>query len=91
MTGSSTFTFDGTPITFREGQTVAAALLNTGILSWRTTRRAGRTRGLLCGIGICFDCLVTVDGLPNQRACLLAARPDSTVTAQTGTGHHDLA
>lgn len=90
MTAPQHFTFDGTRIDYRAGQTVAAALIGAGILSWRTTRRAGRPRGLLCGIGICFDCLIVVDGLPNQRACLLAARPDTAVTTQSGTGHHEL-
>lgn len=84
------FTFDGARIDYRAGQTVAAALIGAGILSWRTTRLAGKPRGLLCGIGICFDCLITVDGLPNQRACLLAARSGTAVTTQIGTGHHEL-
>jgi hypothetical protein len=50
---------------------VGAALVDAGIRSWRTTRRNGRPRGLFCGIGICYDCLITVDGTPNQRACLV--------------------
>jgi predicted molibdopterin-dependent oxidoreductase YjgC len=67
-------TFDGAPLTARPGQTVGAALTDAGIMSWRTTRNEGRPRGLFCGIGICFDCLVTVDGAANQRACLTTAR-----------------
>ena len=90
MTDPAHFTFDGTRIEFRPGQTVAAALIGTGILSWRLTRVAGKPRGLWCGIGICFDCLITVDGLPNQRACLLTAQPGTAVTTQTGTGHDEL-
>jgi NADP-dependent aldehyde dehydrogenase len=54
---------------------VGAALVSAGIRSWRTTRKNGRPRGLFCGIGICYDCLITVDNAPNQRACLTAARP----------------
>jgi aerobic-type carbon monoxide dehydrogenase small subunit (CoxS/CutS family) len=46
---------------------------------------------LFCGIGVCFDCLVVADGRPNQRACLLPARPGLEVTTQEGTGHDDLA
>ena len=65
---------DGESLTARPGQTVGAALSEAGILSWRTTRTEGRPRGLFCGIGICFDCLVTVDGAANQRACLTTAR-----------------
>ncbi len=89
--GGDTFTFDGRDIAFRDGQTVGAALVATGILSWRTTRRRGRPRGLFCGIGVCHDCLVTVGGSPNLRACLVAAAPGLAVTTQTGTGHDDLA
>ena len=85
-----TFSFDGRPLAFTEGQTVGAALTAHGVRSWRTTRVAGRPRGLFCGIGICFDCLVVVDGRPNQRACLVPARAGMEVTTQEGTGHGDL-
>lgn len=61
---------DGVPLPAEPGQSVGAALTAAGIRSWRTTRAGGRPRGLFCGIGVCFDCLVTVDGRPNQRACL---------------------
>jgi hypothetical protein len=78
--------FDGVPVTAVPGQTVAAALWAAGIRSWRTTRGASAPRGLFCGIGACFDCLVTIDGEPDQRACLVPARPDQLVTSQAGTG-----
>lgn len=68
-----TLLFDGTPIAFAPGQTIGAALTAAGIVSWRTTRRDHAPRGLFCGIGVCFDCLVTVDGARTQRACLAAA------------------
>ena len=90
-TSGSAFRFAGRAVPFRHGQTVAAALLADGIPSWRTTRKAGRPRGLFCGIGVCFDCLIVVDGVPNQRACLLPATAGLTVDPQTGTGHENLA
>lgn len=65
--------FDGTPVPFTPGQTIGGALAGAGIVSWRTTRRDHAPRGLFCGIGVCFDCLVTVDGLRSQRACLVEA------------------
>lgn len=80
---------DGRPVRAEPGQTVAAALWAAGVRSWRTTREAGAPRGLFCGIGVCFDCLVTLDGVPNQRACLAPARPDLAVTTQLGHGHHE--
>lgn len=81
------FTFDGRPLTALPGQSVAAALWAAGILSWRTTREGHAPRGAFCGIGSCFDCLATVNGRPNQRACLVPVRPGDTVTTQEGTGH----
>jgi predicted molibdopterin-dependent oxidoreductase YjgC len=82
----SQFTFDDTAVPFEDGQTVGAALVAAGIRSWRTTRHAGRPRGLFCGIGICFDCLITIDGTPNIRACLHQAADGMKVTTQQGTG-----
>jgi predicted molibdopterin-dependent oxidoreductase YjgC len=79
-------TVDGVPVTARAGASIAAVLLDTGHASWRETRVAGRPRGLFCGIGVCFDCLVTVNGRPNQRACVTPARPGDAITAQHGTG-----
>jgi predicted molibdopterin-dependent oxidoreductase YjgC len=87
----SAFTFDGRPVAFADGQSVGAALVAAGTLAWRTTRVAGRPRGLFCGIGVCFDCLVEVDGRPDQRACLTPATDGAVVTTQQGVGHRDLA
>ncbi|MGW5444656.1 (2Fe-2S)-binding protein [Streptomyces asiaticus] len=83
-TGSSScrLTFDGTTVTARPGQSVGAALVAAGIVAWRTTRREGRPRGLFCGIGVCFDCLITVDGRPGQRACLVPARDGMRLSAE---------
>jgi len=62
------FTCDGIPLTARAGDTLASALYASGIRSWRRSH-SGDERGLLCGIGICFDCLLSVDGVANLRAC----------------------
>lgn len=74
MTNRLALTLDGVPLAAEPGRSVGAALTEAGIRSWRTTRSEGRPRGLFCGIGICFDCLLTIDGHPNQRACLVPAR-----------------
>ncbi|MFV0132651.1 (2Fe-2S)-binding protein [Streptomyces sp. HMX87] len=84
-----TVTFDGREIEALPGQTVAAALWAAGVTSWHTTRGTGRPRGVFCGIGVCFDCLVTVDDRPNQRACLVPVRPGAVIRTQEGTGHAD--
>ncbi|MFI7078916.1 (2Fe-2S)-binding protein [Micromonospora sp. NPDC049903] len=77
---------DGTPVPCRDGWTVGAALTAAGVRSWRDTRLGGRPRGLFCGIGICFDCLLTVNGQPSLRACLVPAAPGDDVRTQQGTG-----
>ncbi|MGW7618000.1 (2Fe-2S)-binding protein [Streptomyces antimycoticus] len=79
-------TFDGATVTALPGQSVGAALMAAGIVAWRTTRREGRPRGLFCGIGVCFDCLITVDGRPGQRACLVPARDGMRLSAEGGDG-----
>jgi D-hydroxyproline dehydrogenase subunit alpha len=79
MSSDAAITFDGQRVPLRPGQSIGAALVSAGIRSWRTTRKEGRQRGMFCGIGICYDCLVTVDNLPNQRACLTPARPGMQV------------
>ncbi|MEI7745111.1 MAG: (2Fe-2S)-binding protein [Chloroflexota bacterium] len=84
-----TFTFDGRELTAAPGQSIAAALLAAGIRSWRTTRVEGRPRGLFCGIGVCFDCLVTVNGTPSRRACLTEVHEGDRVEHQEGAGHAD--
>jgi aerobic-type carbon monoxide dehydrogenase small subunit (CoxS/CutS family) len=85
-----TFTFDGQPVQAEPGQSVAAALIASGRRSWRSTRKEGRPRGVFCGIGVCFDCLVTINGRPNHRACLAEARPGDAVRTQEGAGHGGL-
>jgi predicted molibdopterin-dependent oxidoreductase YjgC len=64
-----TITVDGAPLKAYRGETIAGALLANGRRAWRRTEN-GQPRGLFCGMGICFDCLVAVDGVPNVRACI---------------------
>jgi predicted molibdopterin-dependent oxidoreductase YjgC len=85
-TAAFTIELDGEPVTVAPGQTVAAALIAAGHRSWRRTRIGDRPRGVFCGIGVCFDCLATINGTPNQRACLVEAAPGDIVTTQHGTG-----
>ncbi|WP_137176696.1 FAD-dependent oxidoreductase [Roseomonas sp. AR75] len=70
--------FDGRPLSALPGETVAAALSAAGILAYRHTP-SGAPRGLWCGMGACFDCLVTIDGRANQRACLAKVAPGMAV------------
>ena len=50
------------------GSMVAAAVLEAGVSSFRRSAR-GEARGPLCGMGICFECRVTVNGLAHVRSC----------------------
>ncbi len=75
-----TITFDGHPLAARRGETLAATLAAAGVTTLRTTRR-GAPRGLFCGMGVCQDCLVEIDGRPNQRACM--TKVEGPLTART--------
>ena len=79
------FTFDGESISAITGQSVAAALLAANQCALRKTRFNNNERGVFCGIGVCFDCLVVIDGITNQRACLIEARPGMKVQTQVGS------
>jgi hypothetical protein len=73
---------DGTPVVGVEGQTIAGVLLGSGILAWRTTSVGGRPRGVFCAIGVCYDCLIVVNGLRDVRACQRRAIGGDVVNTQ---------
>ena len=79
------FTFDGEKIVAITGQSVAAALLAANQRTLRKTRFNNNERGVFCVIGVCFDCLVVIDGITNQRACLIEAKPGMKVQTQVGS------
>jgi len=62
------FIFDGAQMLAYPGDTIASALYAAGKRSWRKAT-TGEERGLLCGMGVCFDCVLSVDGISNIRAC----------------------
>lgn len=70
---------NGAPLAAPEGMSVAAVLILNGISTFRRTVREGRPRGVFCGMGICFDCVVLVDSRP-VRACLTPVRDGMLVT-----------
>jgi predicted molibdopterin-dependent oxidoreductase YjgC len=77
-----TITVDGVPLTGRAGTSIAGLLLASGESAWRTTSFGAEPRGVFCGIGVCFDCVVEVNGLPDVRACLRRARDGDAVVRQ---------
>ena len=66
-------TVDGEAIEAYEGETVAAALIASGRRVFHTIP-GGQPRGIFCGIGVCFDCMVTVDDAERVRACITPVR-----------------
>ncbi len=76
-----TFSFEGKAWQARRGQSLASALSDAGETVFRHTAK-GSPRGLFCGMGVCQDCLLTVDGLPNQRACMTTVQPGMVVQRQ---------
>ena len=77
-------TVDGKPISARAGDTVAAALLAAGIDHCRTTPVTGAPRAPYCLMGVCFDCLVTIDGVGSRQACLVPVRDGMQIETQRG-------
>lgn len=77
-------TFEGEPVTACEGDTVAAALLAAGIIQTRVTPVSGRPRGAFCLMGVCFDCLVEIDGEPNRQGCMVEVRDGMAVRRMRG-------
>lgn len=77
-----TFTFNGESFKGVEGQSIAAALMATGVRELRKTRFDEEPRLIFCGIGICFDCVVVVDGVANQRACLVEITDGAKIESQ---------
>jgi predicted molibdopterin-dependent oxidoreductase YjgC len=74
-----TITVNGTVVSVTEAQSVAAVLMRHGVEAMRRTRFHDQPRTLFCGIGACFDCMVTIDGVRHQRSCLVQVRDGMVV------------
>lgn len=75
---------DGVAHTARAGDTVAAALLAAGLVMCRTTPVGAAPRGPYCLMGVCFECLVTIDGQPNCQGCLVEVADGMRIDTQHG-------
>lgn len=73
MTRSVHVRIDGRRVRVPAGISVAAALLNAGVQALRTSV-SGEARAPLCGMGICYECRVTIDGEMHVRSCMVAVR-----------------
>ena len=74
MPSEVSFTLNGRPASAPLGTSVAAAALNNGLVRFCTSV-SGMPRAPLCGMGICFECRLTIDGRAHQRSCILDVAP----------------
>ena len=68
MPETVTLVVDGVSVEMPVGSMVAAAILKSGKYTFRRSA-TGELRGPLCGMGICFECRVTIDGEAHCRSC----------------------
>jgi len=80
---------DGRLVAAHAGETVASVLLAEGFRAFRRTPGRHEPRGVFCGIGVCYECLVTVNDAPNTRACVTVVTPGMVIeTGQVGQFEH---
>lgn len=79
-----TIEVDGQKIEALEGEPIAAALWNAGIRDFRYTRKRKEPRGFFCGIGLCTDCKMIVNGIPNIRTCVTLVEKGMKIQRQRG-------
>ncbi len=79
-----TLTGEVRTVAARSGDTVAMALLKAGVLPFRRTALSGQARAPLCLMGVCFDCLVAVDGRANVQSCMVEVSGGMVVTLPDG-------
>jgi predicted molibdopterin-dependent oxidoreductase YjgC len=75
---------DGQEVKALSGQSLAAALIQHGIWTFRRNPVSAQLRGPYCGMGVCFDCEVTVDGRVDVRACLIDVSHGMVVSTSAG-------
>lgn len=78
------FSYEGRDLEGRSGDFVAAALLSAGVTDLRATPVSGAPRAPYCMMGVCFDCLIEIDGIGNRQACLTPIAEGMRVRRQRG-------
>src|ERR1700687_758990 len=81
---------EGQAVTVPPGASAAAALLLAGLVTVRETPISGSGRAPYCMMGVCFDCLAEIDGMPNRQSCMVTARPGMRIRRQRGLRTIDL-
>ena len=82
--GSVAITFDGRPLRVPAGASVAAALLAAGVERFRTTPVSNAPRAPYCMMGVCFECLVEIDGAQSRQSCLVTVEHGMVIRSQHG-------
>jgi predicted molibdopterin-dependent oxidoreductase YjgC len=77
---------DGKPVAVAAGETVAAAVLVSGMGYTRTTAVSASPRAPFCLMGVCYECLMVIDGQPNRRACQEYVVEGMRIETQHGAG-----
>jgi len=85
-----TIFYEDEPMQARQGDTVAAALLARDQMIFRVTPVTGAPRGPFCMMGVCFDCLVEIDGATNRQACMTPVVEGMRIKRQNGAGETGL-
>lgn len=75
---------EGRPVRVPAGASAAAAALLAGLPSTRTSPATGEPRAPYCMMGVCFECLMVVDDLPSQQACMVTVRHGMRIRRQEG-------
>lgn len=82
-------TIDGAPFEAKSGDSVAAALLTAGHLATRVSTVSAAPRGAYCFMGVCFECLVRIDGVDNRQGCLVEVHEGMAVETRAGQQEAD--
>ena len=69
-----------------EGMTVAALVLSQGLRATRSTPISGSKRAPFCMMGVCYECLMVIDGKANQRSCATIIKNGMRIEFQQGVG-----
>lgn len=72
------------PVQMRAHDSAAAAVLAAGLTPSRTTPANGSPRAPYCLMGVCFECLLEIDGIASQQGCMIAVREGMKIRRQLG-------
>ena len=78
-----TIWFEENPVQAQEGDSVAAALLIAGVKYLRNAQVSGKPRMPYCWMGVCYECLLEIDGEQNQQSCLITVKEGMRVRRQS--------